>query len=142
MSRFDGQYLTLEQAALLYPLYKEIKWIEDLEINGGALHIVVEDGNYEDGSIKWCIDHIKSGNYKRENDELDYPIDLTPEDIQRQLDIAEALMQLTEEQREMVCGGFTHTEYVFNALHNVNWEGYPMPDDYDYRNSPNMKVTK
>lgn len=109
----SDEYMTIEQAVALYPLRQEVIWVEDNISNGGALHIIVEDGNYEDGHIDYCIEHIKSGEWKKYHSDV-----MSDDDAIRMLDIALALKELTEQQREMVCVGECITEKAFNKLFN------------------------
>jgi len=110
--------LLFSEVENLLPLYREIKWLEGLGISGGALHIVVEDGNYKDSDVQHCIDWIRSGNYREQAKKLNHNI--TEDDIVRQLAIAEKLLELCKYTREMVCEGNTITEELFNFIYNTD----------------------
>ena len=86
--------------------------------NGGCLHIITEDGNYEDGHIDYCIEYIESGAWREHHSEW-----VTEEEAQNQLNIAKQLRGLSEWEREMVDNGTTMNEDVFNALYNLDVSG-------------------
>ena len=50
---------------------------------GGPLHIVLDDGNFEDQHIQWCIDHIE-----------DYDCDLSEELKNLCIECAELLLSM------------------------------------------------
>jgi hypothetical protein len=83
-------------------------------INGGALHIVTEDGNIEDSNIQFCITQIESGEWQREMRK--YHCDYSDEDMAQQLKLAKALLGLTELERECVLDGSTLSEEGFLLL--------------------------
>ena len=116
--KWDDHFLSFDQVAVLIPLRKAIMWLENEQINGGALHIVVEDGNYEDSNIEFCIKNIESGEYAKSNKK--WGMDISPEDVAKQLEIAKALMKLSENVRGMVCEGCGLTEELFNHLYNAS----------------------
>lgn len=99
----------------LKKIREDIKWMESLEINGGPLHIIVEDGNINDSCIEYCINilHKNDIDYWREN------TDCTDEDYDRMLKLAESLLGLPEHYREMVNNGNTITEECCEALYLV-----------------------
>lgn len=130
MSFFDGHTITLQEAALLYPLFKEIEWLRGLGIEESALRITIGNGNVDDKHVKSCIGWIKGGGYRRYTSTWDKMDDTC---IQRQLDIAEALLVLTPEVREMAIGGHTMTKRVSDALESVNWDEYSNAREEDRR---------
>jgi len=97
-----------------------IEWLENF--NGGALHIVIEDGNYEDEDVQWCRDYISSGEYKKNLAEWGYyyPDDMR---IDEQLQLAQELLELTEQEREMICENSFITERLFDYLFNGEDDG-------------------
>ena len=86
--------------------------------NGGCLHIITEDGNYEDGHIEYCIEYIESGEWRKYHGEY-----VSEEDAINQLNIAKQLRKLTKWEREMVNSGCTINEDVFNFLMNGDLAG-------------------
>lgn len=84
---------------------------DSTQSNGGCLHIITEDGNYDDDCIDYCIKSIESGDWREHHSEW-----VTEEDAVNQLSIAKQLRELTEWEREMVCNGDTMNEDVFNFL--------------------------
>ncbi len=87
--------------------------------NGGLLHIVTEDGNYEDSNIDYCLEQLRSDDWKS-----GYWGDvLTAEDIASQLCIAERLRELTVFERECVVDGTTMVEDLYNFLMNGDPSG-------------------
>lgn len=105
--------LTVDAVINLLPLMSEARRLEECLINGGALHIILEDGNYEDSHVQHCIDFIKSGEYAKK-DWCD------AKEVDAQLKFAYALFALSEEQREMVCERKTVTEELFDLVMNPN----------------------
>ncbi len=104
--------MTLFDAVELCPLAKEANALEGLGCAFGALHIILEDGNYEDHHIQYCIDYVESGAYQREKHATD------PALTERQLAFARNLLPLTPEYREMVCENKCITEELFEHIHN------------------------
>ena len=116
----DDLYISsFEMVLELLPIYREVQWVESELNSGGALHIVIEDGNYEDDNVLHCINRIESGDYVKfmneyaDTDGLEFQ-----EDQARQLKLAKDLLDLPENVREMVCEGKTMTEELFNHLYN------------------------
>lgn len=103
--------LSVQDVVTFFPLMQEAKRLQSVLVNGGALHIILEDGNYQDSNIQYCIEHIQSGEYAKS----DYCDD---EELDGQLIFAKALLPLTEQQREMVCENKTCTEDLFNLVMN------------------------
>jgi hypothetical protein len=101
--------LTFEEVIKYKDLYDECRWLNDNITNGGALHIVCEDGNYEDGHLDYCINYIESGEYEN-NYEYACHAD-------RQLKLAKDLRAIPEEHREMVNSGCTITEKLFDRIY-------------------------
>jgi len=116
MNKWDDHYLSFDQVRVLTPLREAILWLEAQNISGGALHIIVEDGNYTDENVDFCINYIKSGDYAHNIKQ--WKMDVSDEHIVTQLEIAEALRALSENVREMVCSGNGLTEDLFNHLYN------------------------
>lgn len=119
---WTGHYLDFKAMAVLLPLWQEIQRHDDKISNGGALHIVTEDGNYEDDCIQFCIDYITSGEYREYTLTCYINIEEMDADIQRQLDIALALKEIPENARELVCNGCGITEELFDHLFNSEVE--------------------
>lgn len=119
MSKYEGHYLTLEQAALLYPLYREMQWLSEQEVDCGAVAYFLDNEQYDDESINLCLRYLKEEKY------YPHPDGKIPDEvIKRETDIAEALTRINEQHREMVCNGTTHTEGVF-ALINMDEKNEP-----------------
>ena len=57
--------ITQEQVLELYDVIAQIYKINGV---GGALHIVLDDGNTEDDNIKWCIENMHD--YPEEEQQL------------------------------------------------------------------------
>ncbi len=91
---------------------------DNTQSNGGCLHIITDDGNYDDGSIDYCIKYIESGDWREHHSEW-----VTEEDAINQLDIAKQLRELTEWEREMVDQGSTMNEDVCDFLMNGDPSG-------------------
>lgn len=102
--------LSFEQVIEYEDLYKECLWLEGNITNGGALHIVCEDGNYEDDHLDYCIGNIESGEYEKDNEFAC--------DADRQLKLAKGLRSIPENHREMVCTGTTITEKLFDRIYD------------------------
>ena len=103
--------LSLKQVTDFMPIITEARRLQDSLCNGGALHIILEDGNYGDGHVAYCVEFIESGAYSKEK-WCDH------KETANQLAFARALVPLTEQQREMVCEGKTTTERLFDLVMN------------------------
>ena len=103
--------LSLKQVQAFLPIITEASRLQDSLCNGGALHIILEDGNYGDDCVAYCVEFIESGAYAKEK-WCDH------KEIDAQLAFARALVPLTEQQREMVCEGKTATERLFDLVMN------------------------
>ena len=103
--------LSLDQVKTFTPIITEAIRLQDNLVNGGALHIILEDGNYGDGHVAYCVDFIESGAYAKE-------VWCDHKELGKQLAFVRALVPLTEQQREMVCEGKTVTERLFDLVMN------------------------
>jgi GAF domain-containing protein len=103
--------LSLKQVQAYLPIIAEASRLQGSLCNGGALHIILEDGNYGDDCVAYCVEFIESGAYAKEQ-WCDH------KEIANQLAFARALVPLTEQQREMVCEGKTATERLFDLVMN------------------------
>lgn len=112
---FFGQFMPFDRCIELSELRADILWAEELP-HGGALHILVEDGDVEDAGIEYCINRIESGEY--EQDLVSEGASVESRDIPRQLKIVKHLQRLTFYERQMVNNGTTMTEEVFDYLFN------------------------
>jgi len=111
--------MDFDRCVELQHIRKLCKEHEDNVINGGALHIVTEDGNYEDDCVQECIDYIESGEYKKR---CDQSMDYDEEGERKQLILAKELIKLTEFERSCVIDGNTVSEEAFNRLYNEDSE--------------------
>jgi len=98
--------------------HKELRdltvWCEAHFINGEALHIIIEDGNYADTNVEFCLKLIESGEWEGYTEE--YPE--RQNDKIKMLRVLELMRPLSEEQREMVMEGKTITEDLHDILYN------------------------
>ena len=95
-------------------LHDLAKWCDDELINGSALHIIIEDGNYLNSNVDYCLEYILSGEW--ESNEEAYPV-LANEKV-KLLRILELMKPLTVEKREMIIEGSTITNKLFDLLYN------------------------
>ena len=91
-------------------------WADNELCNGAALHIVIEDGNYEDSNIDFCENYITSGEWGEQCKKHGWSY--TTEDNTKMLRIIELMKPLSKEQREMLHGGKVITEDLFDLLYN------------------------
>lgn len=128
---WGNDILSFEQMGALIPLWQEIKWIDDNISNGGPLHIVVEDGNYADDHIDYCLKGLEAicSNEDTPKDWVYHDEHTEKEDSKRMLEVAKALRALSPEFREMVCEGITITGKAWDKLHD---QLDPTPGHYDY----------
>jgi len=96
----DRKTMTFDRCLELAPLRALLIEHDKTQSNGGCLHIVTEDGNYEDSDIDYCIDSIESGRWREYHGEY-----VSEEDAINQLNIAKQLRELTKWEREMVNNG-------------------------------------
>ncbi len=115
---FYEHRISFDRCIELKELRADIKWAGKLP-HGGALHIIVEDGNISDGNIKFCIDRIESGDYGATlKEDKRTAGEIKDRDIERQLKIAKALLELDVFTREMVNNGSTMTGKLFDHIFN------------------------
>jgi hypothetical protein len=114
----DAKTMTFDRCIELAPLRALLIEHEKTASNGGCLHIITEDGNYDDSCIDYCIESIESGEWRKHHAEW-----VTEEEALNQLAIAKQLRELTEWEREMVDNGTTMNEDVFNCLYNLDASG-------------------
>lgn len=112
----DANILGFDEAIRHKELRDLTLWCEDGLCNGAALHIIIEDGNYDDCCVDWCLYFIESGDWSEVCKKEDYSY--TDEDNGKMLRVLELMKPLTEEQREMVMEGKTITEDLFDILYN------------------------
>ena len=112
----DSNRLTYDAAIENKELRDLTVWCDDNLCNGAALHIIIEDGNYDDDSVTFCLDYIKSGEWNKRCIEEDYSY--TDDDNKKMLRVLELMAPLTEEYREMIMEGNTITDELFNFLYN------------------------
>ena len=77
-------------------LIKELYNTDDGGV-GGYGHIVFDDGNIEDGNIKWCIEESKQNKYNK---------DLSEETRLASLKALEFFLKLSENERKEVYDRF------------------------------------
>lgn len=111
----DYNLMTMDRAIELADIRKMVIEHEGIWCNGGALHIVTEDGNTEDENIQYCIDVIESGEWQEETKDS---FDASDELMDKQLVLAKALLSLSEFERECVLDGNVICEKTFNKLFN------------------------
>ena len=117
MSKWNFHLLNFEQVRSLEPLRKAIIWLEEEDINGGPLHGVVVEQNYSDQMTQSALEGIRSGDYEKYL-EMN-KISLGKKQLKKCEDIAEALMALSPEMREMVCQGNCITKALYDKIFNV-----------------------
>jgi len=105
----DKNIFSLDKILELAELRKLLLWASDNLPIHSPLHIIVEDGNYDDSDVDFCS-LATMDSYWREK--------LSPEDIQECKKIIKLLRPLTPEQREMVDTGTVITEDLHNLLYN------------------------
>jgi len=114
----NSKTMSFDRCLELAPLRALLIEHDNTVSNGGCLHIVTEDGNFEDDSVDWCINYMESGEWKEVHGKW-----FTDEQVAEQLELAKQLRELTEWEREMVCNGETMNEDVFNFLMNGDHSG-------------------
>ncbi len=114
----NAKTMSFDRCVELAPLRALLVEHHKTQSNGGCLHIITEDGNYEDDHVQWCIDYIESGEWRKVHSEW-----VTEDDAVNQLKIAKMLLNLTEWEREMVDNGTTMNEDVFNCVMNGDPSG-------------------
>lgn len=112
----DNNYLSWQDIEKNKELRDLCLWAEKELCNGAALHIIIEDGNFEDEDLKYCKDYILSGDWN--NICLEYGYSYTNEDNLKMLRIIELMEPLSVEKREMISCGNTMTEDLFDNLYN------------------------
>ena len=112
----DENILSFEDVLANKELHDLAMWSENNLCNGAALHIILEDGNYADDNVEYCLNYIKSGEWDKDCEENDYSY--LEDDNKKMLRILELMKPLTEEQREMIIEGKTITEELFDLLYN------------------------
>ena len=98
----DKHILSYDVALANVELAELIKWATINLNNGGELHIILEDQNYDDSCLAHCESNLESGGEHNE----------------KMSRIIELLKPLSEETREMICERKTMTEDLFNLLYN------------------------
>lgn len=91
---------------------KLVLWAESLDIGGGALHVVIEDGNFDDRSIQWCLDQMLAGKWEG------YASLVKEWDRPKFVELAQELLAMPILYRELIICGGTVTEQVFDLLHD------------------------
>jgi len=112
----DKNILSYDVAIANIELVELVKWADTNLCNGAALHIIIEDGNYEDDCVEHCENYINSGEWDKDCAKHDYSYQ--PEDNEKMSRILELLKPLSEETREMLCNQTTITEDLFDLLYN------------------------
>lgn len=113
----DKNILSFDDAVNNKELRDLVLWCEENFFNGGALHIIIEDGNYSDGDILFCLNCIVSGEWSELCKKHGWNED-TKEHNKKALRVLELMKPLTEEKREMILEGKTITEDLFDILYN------------------------
>ena len=122
-TRWDGHYLGFNQMVILLPLWEEIQWLESVDTGFGGLRLVLDKGNNEKSHVQYSLDFIESGEYREIMHEKGSCWKMfSDDDIERQLNIAKALIQLPETVIQMVCRSLTLTEELFDHLYNTDDE--------------------
>ena len=96
-------------------------WCEDELCGGAALHIIIEDGNYNDSSVDYCLNYMESGEWGKDCAEHGYSY--SDDDNKKMLRVLELMKPLSEEKREMVMEGKTITEELFDLLYSLALKG-------------------
>lgn len=91
---------------------KVLLWAESLDIGGGALHVVIEDGNIDDQSVQWCLDQMLSGKWGG------YASLVKEWDRPKFIELAQELLAMPILYRELIVFGGTVTEQVFDIIHS------------------------
>lgn len=108
----DNEMANLDLLLSYAEIRKEVLWVEKNYNGGGALHLPIEDGNFEDGHIQYHIDNMDAGIWDG------YAADVKKEDRERFLRLAKDLLAIKMPYRELIiCGGYI-TERLFNYLYN------------------------
>ena len=113
----DKNILSFDDAVNNKELRDLALWCEENFCNGGAIHIIIEDGNYEDSDIEYCLNSIVSGEWSDLCKKHGWNED-TKEHNDNMLRVLELMKPLTEEKREMILEGKTTTEDLFDILYN------------------------
>ena len=113
----DKNILSFDDAVNNKELRDLTLWCEENFCNGGALHIIIEDENYDDGDVEYCLKRIISGEWTAYCKENGWEED-TEEHNEKMLRVLELMKPLTEEKREMIIEGKTITEDLLDILYN------------------------
>jgi hypothetical protein len=108
----DNEMADLDTLLSYASIRKEVLWVESNYNGGGALHIVIEDGNIEDVNIQWCIDQMEANVWEG------YAADVDDNEKPRFLKLAKDLLELKHPYRELIINGGYITERLFNHLYN------------------------
>ncbi len=112
----DNIFNDIDKIIGLSELRSLIKWVNKEFLNGSALHIILEDGNYEDGHLEYCKSSLLAGDYDKESKLIGNA--LTEDEKNKMLRLIELMEPLTEQEREMIDSGNVITEELFYTLYN------------------------
>lgn len=108
----DKEMAELDVLLSYADIRKEVLWVEGKYSGGGALHLPIEDGNFEDEHIQYHIDNMEAGIWDG------YAADAKEEDKDRFLRLAKDLLAMKMPYRELIIDGGYITERLFNYLYN------------------------
>lgn len=108
----DSEMAELDMLLSYADIRREILWVEGKYKGGGALHLPIEDGNFEDEHIQYHIDIMESGIWDG------YAEDVDSIDRERFLKLAKDLLKMKKPYRELIINGLYITEKLFNLLYN------------------------
>ena len=114
---FSENSLTVDRILELAEARALCKWAADNLINGAALHIIIEDGNYQDSCVQFCKEFLESGEWEKACREGEYGY--TQEDNERMLRLCVLFEGMTEQEREMIDNNSVITDELFSQIFNV-----------------------
>lgn len=108
----DNEMADLDTLLSYADIRREVLWVENKYSGGGALHLPIEDGNFEDEHIQYHITNMESGVWDG------YAADVEEADKDRFLKLAKDLLAMKMPYRELIINGGYITERLFNYLYN------------------------